>query len=166
MSIINKAKYFTIKAKVTIELILALGGKEDVCPTATPNGIRVLDASIELQGPDARALGSKVPVALKGLERTVFITRKLASCTSILNAVLLHEEGHVVLDAVPECGWSMLSAELACDRYMRVRASEKECMAFLAMLEYCNSSMLSSGQMEAYSTNLARIKSLKSYLGV
>lgn len=43
--------------------------------------------------------------------------------TSVLNAVLLHEEGHVTLDAVPECGWTMLRAELACDMYMRVLSS-------------------------------------------
>ena len=166
MSIINKARYFAIKFKVTIELGLAIAGKEGVCPTTTPNGIRVLDASAEIQGPDARAFGSKVSLALRGLESTVVMTRKLASCTSILNAVLLHEEGHVVLDAVPECGWTMLSAELACDKYMRVRATTEECMAFLAMLEYFNPHMAKSGQVEAYNTNLSRIRSLKSYLGV
>lgn len=166
MSITNKVRYFAIQFKVAIELGLANAGKEGVCPTTTPNGIKVLDASAELQGPDARAFGSKVPLALKGLESTVVVTRKLASCTSILNAVLLHEEGHVVLDAVPECGWTMLDAELACDKYMRVRATTKECMAFLAMLEYFNPYMAKSGQVEAYNTNLSRIRSLKSYLGV
>ena len=166
MSIINKAQYFVIQFKVAIELGLAIAGKEGTCPSTTPNGIRVLDASAEVQGPDAKAFGSKVPLALKGLESTVVVTRKLASCTSILNAVLLHEEGHVVLDAVPECGWTMLSAELACDKYMRVRATTKECMAFLAMLEYFNPHMAKSGQVEAYNTNLSRIRSLKSYLGV
>lgn len=166
MSIINKAKYFAIQFKVAIELGLANAGKEGVCPTTTPNGTRVLDASNELQGPDARAFGSKVPLAFKGLESTVAVTRKLASCISILNAVLLHEEGHVALDAVPECGWTMLSAELACDKYMRVRATTEECMAFLAMLEYFNPHIAKSGQVEAYNTNLSRIRSLKSYLGV
>ena len=166
MSITNKAKYFAIQFKVAIELGLANAGKEGVCPTTTPNGTRVLDASNEIQGPDAKAFGSKVPLALRGLESTVVITRKLASCTSILNAVLLHEEGHVVLDAVPECGWTMLNAELACDKYMRVRATTEECMAFLAMLEYFNPHIAKSGQVEAYNTNLSRIRSLKSYLGV
>ena len=166
MSIINKAKYFAIQFKVAIELGLAISGKEGMCPSTTPNGTRVLDVSSELQGPDARAFGSKVPLALKGLESTVVMTRKLASCTSILNAALLHEEGHVALDAVPECGWTMLSAELACDNYMRVRATTKECMAFLAMLEYINPHMMKNGQVEAYETNIVRIKSLKAYLGV
>ena len=166
MSIINKAKYFVIQFKVAIELGLAIASKEGVCPTTTPNGTRVLDVSNEIQGPDARAFGSKVPLALKGLESTVVVTRKLASCISILNAVLLHEEGHVALDAVPECGWTMLSAELACDSYMRVRATTEECMAFLAMLEYFNPHMAKSGQVEAYNTNLFRIRSLKAYLGV
>ena len=166
MSTINKAKYFAIRFKVAIELGLAAAGKEGVCPNTTPNGTRVLDASEQLQGPDARSFGSKVPLALKGLESTVVMSRKLASCTSILNAVLLHEEGHVVLDAVPECGWTMLSAELACDNYMRVRVTTKECMAFLAMLEYLNPHMIKSGQVEAYNANLSRIRSLKSYLGV
>ena len=86
--------------------------------------------------------------------------------TRVLDAVLLHEEGHVVLDAVPECGWTMLSSELACDEYMRVRVTTKECMAFLAMLEYLNPHMIKSGQVEAYNTNLSRMHSLKSYLGV
>lgn len=166
MSIINKVQYFAIQFKVAIELELAIAGKEGTCPNTTPNGTRVLDASAELQGPDARAFGSKVPLTLRGLESTVFITRKLASCTSILNAVLLHEEGHVTLDAVPECGWTMLDAELACDNYMRVRASTKECMAFLAMLEYLNPYIEKSGQVEAYNTNIVRIMSLKAYLGV
>lgn len=84
MSIINKARYFAIQFKVAIELGLANAGKEGVCPTTTPNGIKVLDASAELQGPDARAFGSKVPLALRGLESTVVVTRKLASCTILM----------------------------------------------------------------------------------
>lgn len=160
------AKYKLTKLAVGHELLLATKGKEGIVPEKTPNGITIMDATGHLQGPDARAFGSVVPSELKGLESTVFITRQLASCEILLKSVLMHEEGHVVLDAVPECGWTMLEAELACDRYMMERVSNDECMAFLAMLEILNQGMFTSGQLEAYDTNIARITALKAHLGL
>lgn len=160
------AKYKLTKLAVGHELTMAMRGKQGVVPAKTPNGITIMDATGQLQGPDARAFGSIVPVELKGLESTVFVTRQLASCEILLKSVLMHEEGHVVLDAVKECGWTMLDSELACDRYMMERVSKDECMAFLSMLEIFNPGMLTSGQLEAYDTNIARITALKAHLGL
>lgn len=160
------AKYKLTKLAVDHELTQAVKGKEGIVPAKTANGITIMDATGNLQGPDARAFGSVVPVELKGLESTVFITRQLASCEILLKSVLMHEEGHVVLDAVKECGWTMLDAELACDRYMMERISKDECMAFLAMLEIFNPGMLMSGQFEAHEINIARITVLKAHLGM
>ena len=164
--IVTIVKYNLIKFAVGYELALALKGKQGVVPAKTPNGVTIIDVTGQLQGPDARAFGSIVPAALKGLESTVVITRQLASCEILLKSVLFHEEGHVVLDAVKECGWTMLDSELACDRYMMERVDREECMAFLSMLEFFNPGMLTSGQIEAYETNIARITALKAHLGL
>ena len=160
------AKYKLTKLAVGHELSQAAKGKEGIVPAKTANGITIMDATGHLEVLGARAFGSVVPVELKGLESTVFITRQLASCEILLKSVLMHEEGHVVLDAVKECGWTMLDAELACDRYMMERVSENECMAFLSMLDILNPGMLMSGQFEAYDANNARITVLKAHLGM
>lgn len=162
-----KAQFEVVSLKVKSQLIDAMNGKVADVPASTPNGVRILDASLQMSNaPDARAFGSVVPVELKGLESCVVMNRRLASCSILLPAVLLHEEAHVLFDMVPECGHSMEEAELFCDNYMMQQGLPVEqLMAMAAMLMFYNPSMLASGQEEAYRTNEKRIAAILKHIG-
>lgn len=163
-----KAKFQVVAFNVERQIIDAINGKEADVPASTPNGVTILDASMQMSNaPDARAFGSVVPDQLKGLESHIVMNRRLASCSTFLPAVLLHEEAHVLFDMVPECGHTMEESELFCDNYMMQQGLPVEqLMAMAAMLMFFNPSMLASGQEEAYRVNEKRIAAILEHIGL
>ena len=160
---INSYKSFTAIATEYNNTIRGLSF--GIVPALSHSGVKVLDASAQLvTGPDARAFGSIVPDTLKGLESCICMNKQLAACPRILDAVLWHEEAHVLLNAVPECGWDVLEAELACDRRIMEKGTMQNCFDMISVLRIWNPSMKASGQMVAYEVNIVRMAALKAFI--
>lgn len=159
----DSVQLYIANVKIVSEISLAENGILSEVPSHTPNGIEVVvDDSL---GFNAIAFYREQPEHLKQYAGKVAFSRKMASCKSILNAALLHEEGHIVTNGFvfPNSGITTEQVELMADNYMLERITRKEGLAFLCFLTIVADLFKRSGEVEAHMVNVARINNIKSF---
>ena len=150
-------------SKVSVEVSNALKGLgKGEMPAFSPNGKYSVDLLYHpVPDINAIAIGDFNNTEIGGgRTNIILITKEIVKCPTLLNAVLLHEEGHLELDAFPDKGLTDIEAEIMADTYAFEKGGDKAALALLGFLNllYMNNHNII--------TTIARIDSLKAHLGM
>jgi hypothetical protein len=165
MSIIKTLKYVAVRIKFMSIVGQLIAGKRGFLPEGTISSDGFAVSS--MFGNHAWVPQAEATLYADG-NRAIAVNSAMAAFPELLAPVLAHEDGHLSLMAMIGInGHSLLSSELAADRYMLPRVSFVSACYMLVYLEVMNNLLeKQAGSSESVVVNKARIRAIKSYLGL